>query len=717
MPKTSINLNKKIFNISWLNPLRGLQFYFLLLCLLSSYYLFRWPIMAGDTDLWYHLNGGRYILGQHSIPTTSFFSFMSPLREWINYYWLFQVLVFKIYSWADYYGLIIFRGVIYLGTILLLFLYLSPKQKEDRFQTIPVFIFAFFLIFLLPRTLLVRPHSLSYLFIILFLYILEFHPKKVIALPFLAVLWNNLHGIEYPIMLLIVGAYILDFLINHIRSKIHVQRSEISYIIPLICCMATVYLTPHGAALMGVVVTPTDYASQYINELKIQPFKNFFSFYISPFSSNPLEFFNLLFILALISLGHSILRLRVKISHLVMIGGGFFLISKASRLIYEFAFLSLPFLRAFPWRISLDQFIGKAKLIAVLSTMLVFLLPPVWLKSFFIHPPKFPFSEQRLPTGVTAFLNRISVGGTVLNHPNKGGYLQWMLYPNYQIFMDMEVPFLFTDEDFLIAHNAFSNEEVFKKIILKYRPSFISVPITEGKFKEIIEKYPDYKLVFFDHAEVLYADSKQLSGIAAKYAIKDVDPFELSSKGIDLAIHKKGGEALLQVLCTLLEINPECSLKSQVVGMIYNKRGEYQQALSYADSMIRNAPESSMGYRIKGDALTGLKLYSEAICSYEWALERSGEAEKRTLYRQIGYVYNEQRNFRQAYAALKKGINVFDTETTYRDLFDLGATALSAGKAREAYSLLTFARSKLPHDEAQWTEKIDEKLSLIKIGG
>ena len=21
----------------------------------------RWPIVAGDTDLWYHLNGGRYI--------------------------------------------------------------------------------------------------------------------------------------------------------------------------------------------------------------------------------------------------------------------------------------------------------------------------------------------------------------------------------------------------------------------------------------------------------------------------------------------------------------------------------------------------------------------------------------------------------------------------------------------------------------------------------
>ena len=88
-----------------------------LIFLTASYYIIKLPVIAGDTDLWYHLNSGRYTIEHGHPPTDSFFSFISPSREWVDYFWLFQVLVYSIYSFFDYYGLIIARTSIYIATV------------------------------------------------------------------------------------------------------------------------------------------------------------------------------------------------------------------------------------------------------------------------------------------------------------------------------------------------------------------------------------------------------------------------------------------------------------------------------------------------------------------------------------------------------------------------------------------------------------------------
>ena len=44
-----------VFRKPWL-------FYLFFLCFFTFFSLAWWPIQAGDTDLWYHLNAGRYIL-------------------------------------------------------------------------------------------------------------------------------------------------------------------------------------------------------------------------------------------------------------------------------------------------------------------------------------------------------------------------------------------------------------------------------------------------------------------------------------------------------------------------------------------------------------------------------------------------------------------------------------------------------------------------------
>ena len=189
------------------------NYYFLYIILLVSYvayYLFQWPIFAGDTDLWYHLNGGRYILEHGTTPKdSSYFSFIDPPREWVDYFWLFQVLVYKIHSFSGYYGLVFLRAIMFLATFVVSYLIISngKKSKPDLYALIVI---TLCILLILPRFSLVRPHLFTYFFIVFSIYLIE-SKKYIFIFPIVSIFWVNLHGIAYPVLILIVLAYLIDF--------------------------------------------------------------------------------------------------------------------------------------------------------------------------------------------------------------------------------------------------------------------------------------------------------------------------------------------------------------------------------------------------------------------------------------------------------------------------------------------------------------------------
>jgi len=701
------NLVKKIIKPT--NYL-GLNFYPLLLIISVIFYLFLFPVIKLDTDLWYHLSHGKYIFAYNSIPKSSYFSFISPSRDWVDYYWLFQVVVFKIYSLTNYYGLVIFRALIILATAFLLFFLIFDRQEKDSFFYFSI-VFSLIFLLLLSRFQLIRPHIFSFFFIISFLYILECHFRKVFLLPILAVLWCNLHGIEYPVLYLICLSYLFDFFISLLIKKERIQKKDFPYIFPLIISLAAVYITPHGSKLIGIPLISTEYASQYINELRYFNFYEFFNFQLS----NPLlTIFNILLVLILFSVIISIAHGKINISHLLLFAGGTFLLTKGFRFINEFTLLSIPLLRANPINFSFAQKSLRKRIILGIFMIFCLSLPLILLKNQFQNRPKFPLSTVNLPTGITAFLNNLPISGSLLNHPNNGGYFIWSLYPKYKIFMDMEVPFLFTDEDFFMAANAFSDEQVLRKIIAKYSPSFISVPQNQKEFKDLIKKFPDFKPIFFDQAEVLYINQKHYPDIADKYKL-NIDPFDLFGQTIEAMISLKGKEILLNDVLRLNKIYPECMMTNQILSMYYNKEGDYQSSIKYADRIIDNYPDAPMGYKLKGIALKNLKSYDEALSCFEKALERTSAEDKREIYKQIAYVYTQKQDYKKAYKFFKKGINVFSAKTTYQDLFDFSSAALLADRIDEAIFYLKLANNKVPPEDKKYKERIESQLARLGV--
>jgi hypothetical protein len=415
----------------------------------------------------------------------------------------------------------------------------------------------------------------------------------------------------------------------------------------------------------------------------------------------------------------SVFKKRIRISHLLMIAGGTILLTKGIRFVNEFVLLAMPVIRA---NILIPADSANKKVtrpIFVFLLIILTIVPFMFLKSIFASPAKYPLTHWKLPEGVVTFLNHIDAGGSVLNHPNAGGYLQWMLYPKYKIFMDMEVPFLFTDEDFYVATNAFGNDEVLRKVISEYNPAFITVPFhMNHAFSKLVEKFPDYVLVFFDNSEVLYVNKRNYPDIAEKYEIKNrIASFTVLAPGFDPYMEfrelSKGDKvSLVMELIKFTKMYPDNNLVNRTIAMLYNGEGDYRDAIPYIDSIIRNSPELPLGYILKGESLMGLRLYEEAISYYKMALERSLEDPERSdLYRNLWVCYTNLKRYKKAFDVFKETVNIFSAGTNYKDLYNLGVSAHRAGKVKEAQMLFRFADLKVPSGDVEWKERIRKAIA------
>jgi len=415
--------------------------------------------------------------------------------------------------------------------------------------------------------------------------------------------------------------------------------------------------------------------------------------------------FNILFLTICIGAVKSIWNKKGRISHLLMFAAGLFLLSRLGRFSYEFLLLSLPVARGY-----IPDFtarIKNAKKLLIAAFLIILFYSNFANK--FNNPPKYPLAPNGLPVGITAFLNHIPAKGSILNHPNTGGYLQWELYPKYKISMDMEVPFLFTDEDMFNHSNLFTSEKMLKRFISEYEPSFITVPIRNNTFKDAIKKFPDYILVFFDDVEVLYINKIHYPEIAEGYELKEIDPFNIIGKDIDALSDKKKIETFKDELLKIIEIYPSGRIANQVMAMLYNKEKEYEKALPYEDAIINNYPEMAIGYRLKGISLDGLGRVDEALSYYKKALEKADGETRRGIQREIGLAYLKLKDYKKGYKALKEGINIFAPNTSYKDLYDLASAAFMLGKTEDAVFIYRLAYEKVPLDDTEWQEKLTLK--------
>ncbi|MCI4624603.1 MAG: hypothetical protein L3V56_01440 [Candidatus Magnetoovum sp. WYHC-5] len=683
--------------------------------IVTIFYFVITPIVAVDTDMWYHLNGGRYMFETGSLPDSSFFSFIQPVKKWDNYYWLFQGLIYKVYQYGGYYGIIVYRVVVFsLAMVFTYLLIFSKVSSDDNSPAYLTLMFTLVFLLLIHRHMVVRPHTITYLFIPVYIYILEHKKRLTVFIPVFSILWVNFHGIEYPVVLIILFSYLAEFYYKRIKSKIFFSKEELWVIIPIVISMFCIFFTPHGINLINIPFKTTQYASLYVTEIRHLELKDYLYYNLSPYEFTIMSFFSVIALMALLSFAKSVLTRQFRLSHMLMFAAGVILVLKGLRFINEFAFLALPLIiKHPPFSLVKQQNVKKT---AIVLTVLLMALAFLYLReSFLPNAGKYPLANKNLPVGITTFLKHINKGGTLMNHPNYGGYLQWELYPKYSIFMDMETPFLFIDEDLFFVTNAYTDEFVFLNFYSKYKPAFISAPLTITKFKDIISRYPNYKAVFFDDMDVLYVNDRIYPEIATKYALRAIDPYNLLGTDIGkLDTTKK--KLLLNELTKLHSIYAGNAIVNQTIAVIYNSQNKFTNALINANTIIQEAPNSPIGYSLSADSLIGLNKYEDALIKIKEGLTWANDDEKASLYKKMWFVLLKLQRDEAAYWALKNAVNIFASDAHYLDIYNMGLLSLKLRNFKEAIELFKFAYIKTPQTDEKTKALIKEKLlSLAAI--
>ncbi|MBI4370884.1 MAG: hypothetical protein HY552_01155 [Elusimicrobia bacterium] len=604
------------------------------------------PIVAWDKDLWYHLNGGRWIWEHRALPTEAFFSFLSPPRRWLDYSWLFEVVVYAVYRACGYAGLLLMRAGLLAGTLGAIWALLCGRAAR-RPSLGRCVLFSLYLLLLLPRFALVRPHLFSYFLLAIALLILERRRRWIPLLPLLAALWGNLHGIYYPILLLTAGAYALEHFLR--RAAGTRRQRELAF---TAAAMAAVLLTPLGAGLLDIPFTPLDYARFHVGELA--PFRpaSLFALHADAWSPSPETGFNLLFFAAIGTALTGVARRRLRPAHAALAIGGGLLLTKGVRFSYECALLALPLLARSRLHLGarLRQAMPDSLRTAIVAGLAAMPFCALWTAT---RPrPRYPLSMRQLPQGIAAFLVREGPGGSVLSDPDMGGYLEWALGPSYKIAADMRTPHLFSDADAHLVQRAFLDSKALDEMLNRYHPDFIAAPLARPEFKSLIARWPRYVPVFFDDEAVLYVDSVRHRPLTRRWTLP-VDPFDLPrhSEGAAAALPGRG---LPPYLARMIGVAPRTFSTQVYAAQFCWTRKDFRGELDWARRVAREYPEEAEGWLLEGHALRHLGNLPAALGALRKSLRRAGPAKAPVVKREMAAVYAAQGRVEAARALLRE---------------------------------------------------------------
>jgi tetratricopeptide (TPR) repeat protein len=158
-----------------------------------------------DTDVWWHLRTGEWILGERRVPAVDLFTFTSADRPWIDLHWGFQVALAIAHRLGGVPGMVLMASAVCMSAFLIGF---TARQTGW-----PKWVCAWCWV---PALLLMstrfdpRPECFSLLLtaaLFALLLRVERHPAWAWTLPLLMVVWVNVHAL-FALGLFVIAAYV-----------------------------------------------------------------------------------------------------------------------------------------------------------------------------------------------------------------------------------------------------------------------------------------------------------------------------------------------------------------------------------------------------------------------------------------------------------------------------------------------------------------------------
>ncbi|MGB7759711.1 MAG: hypothetical protein WBL61_07780 [Bryobacteraceae bacterium] len=372
-----------------------------------------------DSDFWWHLRTGQYIVETRSLPVPDPFAYTTaaaplayPGEDAVRHFnltheWLAQAFLYAAYRAAGFPGVVILRALL-LASFCSLAGLLAWRRSGviDRGWMAGLAAAAIAIPFALDR-----PQLFTYLFLALAVVILESR-RRLWLLPPLFLIWANCHG-GFVLGWVVLTAYCAEALVAHLRHK-PLPKERALWLWSAAAVLAS-GINPNGFRAVQVLLLYRSSAMQsYLLEWARPPLW-------------PPPLFALLLAGAAGAMVWA--RRTVRISDWLLLAAFAAAAFTAARNAIFIGFFAPVFLASYlPWKRALPAVAGGVAATALAAGV-------IWgiaAGGFF----ELRAAEWRYPSGAAGFLSSHQVTDRIFNTYEYGGYLMWRLWPQQRVFID-----------------------------------------------------------------------------------------------------------------------------------------------------------------------------------------------------------------------------------------------------------------------------------------
>ena len=396
--------------------------------------------VPADTDTWWHLRAGQFMVENQTIITADPFSHTRHGQLWIDHGWLAQIAWYSLYAlggWA-------LVSLVLAGLVTLAFWFIWRQIEAN------VFVGAFSMILGAIVSSVVwtaRPQMISFMLAAMVATVLHRfkrqHGRLLPWLPLIMIVWVNVHG-GFAIGFMLMLAYLVGEVANNLT------RHQDDPVVPWSGLKHLLIVS--GLCLAVVVINPQTwrmwlYPFQTVGISALRDFiqewqsPNFHLPYVQPFA--------LMLLLVIAALGRAGRRADWTDLALIAIWTAWALF--AARNIAIFGLIATPILARYAdltwqgqwqdWGYQRVPFSSSSRtpvsarlnwtllgliVIAALIKIAIPLTPAANLKA----------EQESLPYDAVEYLRENQLAGPMFNSYNWGGYLIFKLWPDYAVYID-----------------------------------------------------------------------------------------------------------------------------------------------------------------------------------------------------------------------------------------------------------------------------------------
>jgi hypothetical protein len=394
--------------------------------------------VPADSDTWWHLQSGRWIVENQAIPRTDPFSHTRFGETWVDHGWLAQIILYLVFDAGSYAGLALLVASLVTAAFSLIWLQVQDANRWLR---------AFVLIIAATTSGVIwaaRPQMFSFVMTAAASYLLfrfkRGDQRAIWWMPVLILVWVNTHG-GFAVGFILMFAYLFGELGNQILRNDGMAWREMGRLALVMgICLLVIPLNPNGVQMWAYPFRTVGIGvlQDFIQEWRTP---DFHQLHLHPFIW--------MLLAALTSLGLS--GRRADFTDLTLTALFTYMSLLAGRNVALFALVAAPLIirhadsaldgwsERMGWKERLTVRVRpQGRLFTVLNWVLLGLLCLAALVKI-SQPINSSVNEEAqaesLPVEAVSFLERERPRGPIFNSYNWGGYLIWRL-PDYPVFVD-----------------------------------------------------------------------------------------------------------------------------------------------------------------------------------------------------------------------------------------------------------------------------------------